>query len=114
MDMASHLMSATVEIEQALTEGYRVEFRGFGIWEVRMSKERVGRNPQRPENGQLRIPSQPVVRFRVGRDLKNNVRNPKPALAPAPAPKSVVASVVITAHPIALGEYEHEHDQPKM
>lgn len=62
------------QIEVNLSAGRRVEFRGFGIWEVRMSKERIGRNPKRPEAGDVKIPSRPVIRFKVGKDLKSAVQ----------------------------------------
>lgn len=62
------------QIESTLATGRRVEFRGFGIWEVRMSKERVGRNPKHPEAGEVRIPSRPVIRFKVGKELKSAVQ----------------------------------------
>jgi nucleoid DNA-binding protein len=61
------------QIETTLASGRRVEFRGFGIWEVRMSKERVGRNPKHPEAGEVRIPSRPGIRFKVGKELKTAV-----------------------------------------
>ena len=57
-------------VTSALAYRQRVEFRGFGIWEVRMSKERIGRNPKHPEAGTLRIPSRAIVRFKAGKDLK--------------------------------------------
>src|SRR4051812_38744585 len=61
------------EIESALSEGTRVEFRGFGIWEIRMGKARVGRNPARPNSGSIQIPARPVVRFKLGKNLKSAV-----------------------------------------
>jgi|PlaIllAssembly_1097288.scaffolds.fasta_scaffold269403_1 nucleoid DNA-binding protein len=69
------------QIETTLGSGRRVEFRGFGIWEVRMSKERVGRNPKHPESGEVRIPSRPVIRFKTGKELKTAVQT---KLAPTP------------------------------
>lgn len=58
------------DVETALSRGDRVEFRGFGIWEVRVGKERVGRNPANPEAGSIHIPARRVVKFKVGKNLK--------------------------------------------
>lgn len=57
-------------VQDALGRGDRVEFRGFGIWEVRVGKERVGRNPANPEAGSIQIPARRVVKFKVGKNLK--------------------------------------------
>lgn len=73
-------------ITHSLATSRRVELRGFGIWETRMSKARVGRNPKHPELGQVNIPSRPVVRFKVGKDLKSAVQALAPAETPAAAP----------------------------
>ena len=62
------------EIQSALSEGTRVEFRGFGIWEIKIGKARVGRNPARSDDGPIRIPARPVVRFKLGKDLKSAVQ----------------------------------------
>jgi nucleoid DNA-binding protein len=89
------------QIESTLSSGRRVEFRGFGIWEVRMSKERVGRNPKRPEAGDVRIPSRPGIRFKVGKELKsaiqNNFKRFFSSPDPTPVAPAVVASVVQAA-----------------
>ena len=64
-----------VEIESALSRGIRVEFRGFGIWEIKIGKARVGRNPARPNSGPVPVPAQPRLRFKMGRRLKNTIRS---------------------------------------
>jgi nucleoid DNA-binding protein len=68
------------EIQKRLAAGTRVEFRGFGIWEVKISKPRIGRNPAKPEEGSFQIPARPNVRFRTGTKLKALIeQNIKPA-----------------------------------
>jgi integration host factor subunit beta len=62
------------EIQSALSEGTRVEFRGFGIWEIKFGKARVGRNPAKPHDGSIRIPARSVVRFKLGKGLKSAVQ----------------------------------------
>lgn len=93
------------EIQTALAKGDRVEFRGFGVWEVYMSKERVGRNPGDPNSGPIRIPSKKSIRFRLGGDLR--------AALLAPPTPVVTAQPVITAQPVTHDEYACEHGQPK-
>ncbi len=53
-----------------LAAGRSVKLRGFGTFEVKIGKPRVGRNPNHPERGQVSIPARPVVRFRMGHELK--------------------------------------------
>jgi DNA-binding protein HU-beta len=56
-------------VKGALTRGERVEFRGFGIFEVRPRKARVGRNPR---NGVVvSIPLGQSIRFRPGKGLRD-------------------------------------------
>lgn len=53
----------------ALTNGDRVELRNFGVFEVRISKPHVGRNPRKPEIDVL-IPARASVKFKAGGELK--------------------------------------------
>lgn len=52
-------------IVDALKDGKRVEFRKFASMEVRRRKQKIGRNPKRPEDGDLVIPARRFVRFRT-------------------------------------------------
>jgi len=56
-------------ITEALAQGKHVEFRDFGVFEVRRRKSRVGRNPNRPENV-VQIPARKVVKFKPGKKMK--------------------------------------------
>ncbi|MDR1010666.1 MAG: integration host factor subunit beta [Opitutaceae bacterium] len=56
-------------IMQALAEGRNVELRNFGVLEVQRRKERIGRNPNKPEN-KVVIPERAVVKFKSGKILK--------------------------------------------
>jgi nucleoid DNA-binding protein len=60
------------ELTGALAKGDEVTFRTFGTFEIKVSKGKVGRNPNRPEE-EVRIPDRCVVRFRPGRELKDKV-----------------------------------------
>lgn len=53
----------------ALCEGKRVQFRGFGFFDVVQRKEKVGRNPKKPNAAQYLIPARRMVRFRIGKQL---------------------------------------------
>lgn len=56
-------------IMKALAEGRNVELRNFGVLEVQRRKERIGRNPNKPEN-KVVIPERAVVKFKSGKILK--------------------------------------------
>ncbi len=53
-------------ITDALSEGQNVELRNFGVFEVRLTKARVGRNPNKPEKDVV-IPARATVKFKAAR-----------------------------------------------
>ncbi len=55
-----------------IAAGHTVELRNFGVFEVRQSQARVGRNPMHPERTVL-IPARSVVKFSSGKSLKERV-----------------------------------------
>ena len=61
-------------IAEELASGRNIELRNFGVFEIRTTKERVGRNPAKPEN-EVIIPERNVVKFRAGRVLRENLGN---------------------------------------
>ena len=56
-------------ITESLERGENVEFRNFGVFEVKRRGARVGRNPNRPERS-IKIPSCKVVKFKAGKEMK--------------------------------------------
>jgi DNA-binding protein HU-beta len=56
-------------IKEALARSERVEFRGFGIFEVRPRKTGIGRNPWK--GGEVPIPPGKSIRFRPGKGLRD-------------------------------------------
>lgn len=60
-------------ISDALAHGTPVELRNFGVFEIQVRKERIGRNPNQPDKC-IRIPRQSVIKFRPGRDLREKVK----------------------------------------
>ncbi len=59
-------------IIEALDEGDTVEFRNFGVFEVRERKQRIGRNPNKPENV-VTIPARKVVKFKPGKIMREKI-----------------------------------------
>jgi nucleoid DNA-binding protein len=59
-------------ITQTLAKNDRVELREFGVFEVRVTKQRVGRNPQHPEKD-VPIPQRAVVKFKAGKVMREKV-----------------------------------------
>lgn len=61
-------------IVDALVNGRNVELRNFGIFELKMRKPRVGRNPNQPAQ-QYKIPARKVVKFKLGKALKQKIED---------------------------------------
>ena len=59
-------------IIENLALGHNVELRNFGIFEVRLTKQRVGRNPNKPE-ADVPIPARAIVKFKPGKIMRQRV-----------------------------------------
>ena len=59
-------------ITDSLASGDAVELRNFGIFEVKLTKERVGRNPNVP-GSEFKIPPRATVKFKSGKIMKQKV-----------------------------------------
>ena len=59
-------------ISETLAKGDKVELRNFGVFEVRIRKARVGRNPNVPETD-VPIPARAVVKFKSGKEMRAEV-----------------------------------------
>lgn len=59
-------------IAEALAKGDKVELRNFGVFEVKVRKARVGRNPNAPEKD-VPIPERAVVKFKAGKEMRADV-----------------------------------------
>ena len=66
-------------ISEAVAQGKTVELRNFGVFEVKIRKARVGRNPHEPEVD-VPIPQRAVVKFKPGKELKVKVASLLPEL----------------------------------
>ena len=58
-------------IAEAVARGEKVELRNFGVFEVKIRKARVGRNPQTGEP--IQIKAKTVVKFRVAKAAKDAI-----------------------------------------
>jgi len=59
-------------ITEALASGQDVELRNFGVFEVKLTKSRVGRNPHKPETDVV-IPARATVKFKSGKIMRQRV-----------------------------------------
>jgi nucleoid DNA-binding protein len=59
-------------IMDSLANGNNVELRNFGVFEVRLTKSRIGRNPNKPETDVV-IPARATVKFKPGKVLRQRV-----------------------------------------
>ncbi|MGE0800949.1 MAG: integration host factor subunit beta [Lautropia sp.] len=56
---------------KALSEGHRIEIRGFGSFALSYRPPRTGRNPKSGE--QVRVPEKRVPHFKPGKQLRESV-----------------------------------------
>jgi nucleoid DNA-binding protein len=64
-------------IAEALAKGQKVELRNFGVFEVKVRKARVGRNPNSPETD-VAIPQRAMVKFKAGKEMRADVMKLSP------------------------------------
>jgi integration host factor subunit beta len=76
--VVGHFFQAIIE---ALTQGGRVEVRGFGSFTVRKYQAYKGRNPK--TGAVVKVKSKKLPYFKVGKELKERV---SPHLVPTPHP----------------------------
>ncbi len=65
-------------IAEALAKGDKVELRNFGVFEVKVRKARIGRNPNAPGTD-VPIPERSVVKFKPGKEMRTQVIKLPPA-----------------------------------
>jgi nucleoid DNA-binding protein len=73
-------------ISEAVAQGKTIELRNFGVFEVKIRKARIGRNPNAPATD-VPIPARAVVKFKPGKEMREAVikLSPKAAAPPPPA-----------------------------
>jgi len=81
-------------ISESVAKGETVELRNFGVFEVKVRKARIGRNPNSPEHD-VPIPSRAVVKFKPGKEMREAVLKLSPPITPpaatTPAPPAAAA-----------------------
>lgn len=70
-------------IADALAKGNKVELRNFGVFEIKVRRARIGRNPHVPESD-VPIPERSVVRFKPGKGMRVEVQKLPPTAAKKP------------------------------
>src|SRR5512137_862863 len=78
-------------ITEALINGQTVELRNFGVFEVKLRKPRVGRNPNDPGKDVL-IPARAVVKFKPGKEMREQVLRLTEKVAAQPPPPAPPAA----------------------
>ena len=59
-------------IAEAVAKGRKVELRNFGVFEVKVRRARVGRNPNKPGTD-VPIPQRAIVKFKPGKEMRDAV-----------------------------------------
>ncbi len=72
-------------VSQALVKGEKVQLIGFGTFEVRERKARIGHNPSTQD--EIKIPASKTPAFRVSKQLKEKVNVKKAKAKKAKAKK---------------------------
>ncbi|MCJ8331826.1 MAG: integration host factor subunit beta [Lentisphaeria bacterium] len=77
-DVSTIVQKTLDHITNELASGRGVELRNFGVFDLKIRKKRVGRNPNLPQN-QVEIPERVVVKFKPGKEMKEKVTKLDPA-----------------------------------
>jgi integration host factor subunit beta len=70
-DIDSAVKSILDHMSEALSEGERIEIRGFGSFCLHYRPPRVGRNPKTGES--VSLPSKHVPHFKPGKEMRDRV-----------------------------------------
>ena len=65
---------------KSLTQGQRIEIRGFGSFGLNYRPPRVGRNPKSGEK--VKVPAKHVPHFKAGKELRERVDAQRPEPVP--------------------------------
>ena len=79
------------KIIDSLANNVPVELRNFGIFQPRLTKPRVGRNPNQPGSSFV-IPSRATVKFKAGKVMRQRVEKLSRELKDAAAKKTATVA----------------------
>jgi|GEM_PF-58789 len=91
-------------ISDAVARGETVELRNFGVFEVKLRKARVGRNPNAPQTD-VPIPPRAVVKFKPGKEMREAVMDNSETIGKAAAEHKEDNDLVVPAEPISAPIY---------
>src|SRR3990170_3032823 len=70
-----HVIQAFLDkMTDCLSDGARLEFRDFGVFEVVERKQKIGRNPRRAAEP-IVIPARRAVKFTPGKKMRKRIEN---------------------------------------
>ena len=72
-------------VTDTLAKGDRLEFRDFGIFEIVVRKQKIGRNPKNA-GVPIVIPARSAVKFTPGKKMKKLIEKGPAPSQPTPAP----------------------------
>lgn len=79
-DVLNVIQKTLDHIAGTLAKGDKVELRNFGVFEVKVRKARIGRNPNAPATD-VPIPQRSVVKFKAGKEMRIEVLKLPPVAA---------------------------------
>ncbi|MBS0622332.1 MAG: HU family DNA-binding protein [Verrucomicrobia bacterium] len=89
-DVRNVIQAFLDKMTDCLVEGDRLEFRDFGVFEVVVRKQKVGRNPK-DADVPIIIPARPAVKFTPGKKMRRMIEDrgvlPQQPQAPSQALK---------------------------
>lgn len=84
-DVRNVIQSFLDTMTDYLSKGDRLEFRDFGVFEIVVRKQKIGRNPKNA-GVPIVIPARPAVKFTAGKKmrklLETRAKNPPPPAPP--------------------------------
>lgn len=72
-------------VVEELARGNRIEFREFGVFEVRERSARIAQNPKTLQR--VEVPAKRTVKFKVGRVMREHIDASTAVFPPTPAPR---------------------------
>ena len=71
-DVLNVIQCTLDHLTESLSHGQAVELRNFGVFEIKIRKARVGRNPNKPDVD-VPIPARATVKFKAGKEMRIDV-----------------------------------------
>ncbi len=97
------------EIIGELAQGNRLEFREFGVFEI---KERAARRARNPRTGvPVTVPAKKVVHFKAGRLMKERVQGQESQEVEKPAAAPAAVDQQQSAHPVPAPRQERSSEE---